>query len=328
MSEVNEHHSRLTLDIPEKLRDDLDKLIRATTEHQKKDSDRRAWRLVLTTIGGMLIVAYAWFVISTAQGVDSFPSHPHVVVIEISGVIGGPDESRKLERQLALIRRSFSNKSTKAVVLHINSPGGSPTVAQRIGDFTRHHADRTGKGFIAHIDGMGTSAAYLTALYADEIYASQYSITGSTGAIIGSLNWSRLAEKIGLEETSIASSESKQILSPWTDVSPHHRKEMQDLVDLMATHFVDRVLDSRGEKLQTTRQELMKARIYPAVVAEELGLIDGVGTLDGIVRVKFELPIHRAEIRRNLYEQLVVMTVSAGIEGVKAGLVEGDLQWR
>lgn len=274
----------------------------------RKERGIQVTKMFMTIVGALLFLTYVGFIIFTAQGRTVMPQNAHVAIIEAHGPIGGPGSTANMETLNPLLVQAFTSATTRAVVLHIDSPGGSPTEAQRIGRQAKHLSRTYEKPFIAHIDGMGASAAYLIALYADKIIASEYSLTGSVGAVISSLNFSELGKRLGVAQQAIASAEAKTALSPWQEVEPDQVSYIQNLVDQIATQFGNQVAASRGEKLQINLDEVLLAQVYTATEAKGLGLVDDINTLEEFIRQEFNLPRHRLEPRRNLYEMLVTMT--------------------
>jgi len=309
--------------VPENLANSLSKYLDATAVASEKTTSQRALNITLKIIVGVLVLIYAGYIIYTAQGRSVMPARDHAAVIAISGVIGGGAADQQPETVNGLVTRAFQNDATRAVILHVNSSGGSPSVADRIGRHARTQADRYQKPLIVHIDGAGASAAYLVALYADEIYASQYSITGSVGAVINALNWKDLADRIGIQHSAIASSDFKSALSPWQAANAEHQDILQELVDGIADTFVAQVVAARGDRLVIETSELRKARIYRSSQALELGLIDGIGTLEQIANDELGLPVHRIQARRNLYEQFVTLSLREFIAAMRQ---EAELQ--
>jgi protease-4 len=274
----------------------------------KKERGIQVTKMFMTIVGALLFLTYVGFIIFTAQGRTVMPQNAHVAIIEAHGPIGGPASTANMDTLNPLLVQAFNSATTQAVVLHIDSPGGSPTEAQRIGRQARFLSDSHGKPFIAHIDGMGASAAYLIALYADKIVASEYSLTGSVGAVISSMNFSELAKRVGVTQQAIASAEAKTALSPWEEAESDQLSYVQDLVNQIANKFGNQVASSRGDKLTTTIDEVLLAKVYTASEAKELGLVDEINTLEQFVRDEFDLPRHKLEPRRNLYEMLVTMS--------------------
>lgn len=297
---------RVDIEGSEGLEKALGQLVSEHTKSARKERRRRSIKLLGLSILMILGVSYAVWIWLQAQGKTFFPTDAHAAVIPVRGPIGGTGPSQQAENINGLIERAFGNSSTRAVILHINSSGGSPSVADRVGRFARSRADKTQKPLIAHIDGVGTSAAYMIAIQADEIYMSSYSLTGSVGSIMAGLKWTDLASRVGVDQQVFVSSPLKNAMSPWSEDGPQSQRLLQGLVDQSANTFTAQVVEARGDRLDLTAEELSRAKVYMAPEAFDLGLVDGVATLDELARETLSLPIYRMEHRRNLYEQLLV----------------------
>ena len=293
---------QINIGLSESLQTEVALLVRDRRRFLKRENDMRAIRLSGWIVFGLLIIAYMVFVVMTLQGKSMMPSQNHAAVIDVAGVIGPGGASTK--EQGPLLRRAFKSSNTRAVVLHVNSGGGSASEAERLGVVARRLADQYKKPLITHIDGAGASAAYLLALYSDRVYASQYSLTGSVGAVIRSINWGELASTLGVEEVSYASSKFKSMLSPWQEPDLAHESQLQALAVDMANRFADQVFEMRGDRLKVSREEVLEARVYSAEDALKLGLIDEIATLEQAIERDLGLGMHRMVPKRNWYETI------------------------
>lgn len=230
------------------------------------------------------------------------PSTESVAVLDIEGAIGGMNPSNA-DTLAPAIRRACSNGNTSGLVLRINSPGGSPSDAERIAAAVSECRE-AGKRVVAVIEGAGASAAYMIALEADSIWANRYGVVGSIGAVMRSIDGSQLADRIGLRERVYASGDQKAaggILSPSTDKQDEAARE---LVDTVGGMFRDDVRARRGERLKES-DDMWSGRTWVAGEAKALGLIDAVGVYEAAYRAEFgDLPEFKVSARPTLQDRL------------------------
>lgn len=180
----------------------------------------------------------------------------------------------------ALIRQLHSARddaSVKAVVLRINSPGGTVPASQEVGE-ELNKLRATGKPVITSMADMAASGGYWLAACTDKIYANPSTITGSIGVYMPYSNWEELYKKIGVRQEKIKSGPHKDILSPERQLSPEERDIIQGMVDDMYNQFVEIVAQGRHLDPAKVRQ-LADGRIYTGRQAKELGLVDELGNM-------------------------------------------------
>lgn len=212
----------------------------------------------------------------------------YVALIQLSGTISYSEspltllsgESLTPSDVEELLRSVESDPLAKAVVLVINSPGGSAAASEEIYQMIKRFAED--RIVIAYITEYGASGGYYIALAADEIMASPHALTGSVGAVSLVINWAELMDKLGIEAETFKSGRLKDIGSAWRPMTDEERKIMQDLVDEIAETFADRVRETRGDKIRNWG-EVLSARPYLGGQAVELGLIDKIGGLNDAV---------------------------------------------
>jgi len=204
-----------------------------------------------------------------------------VVRIGLEGVIMRGRQERLIgyepdmvESILSQIRCATMDEGVKAIILEVDSPGGSVTPSDEIyaalEGFKREREDRVIMVFVRDI---GASGAYYAAMAGDFIMAEPTAIVGSVGVIMQTLNMQGLGEKIGLSSVTIASGANKDMLNPFEEVDPEHVRLLQELVDSMQVRFSSIVQESRG--LESTA--LLDGRVFNVGQALEHNLIDGVG---------------------------------------------------
>lgn len=207
-----------------------------------------------------------------------------VAVIYVEGVIMGGRGQGSLLAEAggtdALIRQlhqARDDASVKAIVLRINSPGGSAPAAQEVGSEIRK-LRAGGKIVVASMGDVAASGGYWLAAVTDKIYANPATLTGSIGVYIPYSNWQELYNKIGIKPEKIKSGPHKDILSPDRPMTTEERTIIQAMVDELYGQFVTVVAE--GRKLEPARvRQLADGRIYTGSQAKELGLVDELGTL-------------------------------------------------
>ena len=170
-----------------------------------------------------------------------------------------------------------------AVVLRINSPGGTVSAADEIHARIQRYHETTGVPVIASFGGVAASGGYYVAMAADTVIAQPTSITGSIGVIIPSVNAKGLLDKLGVEDASYVSAEHKDIMSPLREASQEERRIVQDVIDSLFARFVSVVKAGRPNLDSNHLSEITDGRIFAADDAERLGLIDRIGHIDDVL---------------------------------------------
>jgi protease-4 len=176
----------------------------------------------------------------------------------------------------------------KAVVLAIDSPGGSPGEAERIYRAMESLRAEHGKPVVAVISNVGASAAYLIALHANKIYAGQYSLVGSIGAVLASWDLHRAAERLEVSQRLYASGPLKAMLSPFQPTTPEADAKARLLTHGLGEAFVAEVRRLRGGRLSASA-DIATGEVWLGADARSLGLIDAIGTLEEVIRKHWNL---------------------------------------
>ncbi|MBD3664466.1 S49 family peptidase [Sulfitobacter aestuariivivens] len=214
-------------------------------------------------------------------------SDPTVAVIRLSGVIGTQGRAALNDVTLApIIEKAFSKGKPVAVALQINSPGGSPVQSSLIGARIRRLAAEKDVPVIAFVEDVAASGGYWLAAAADEIYGDPSSIVGSIGVISASFGVHEFIKEHGVERRVYTAGKSKSMLDPFRPENPEDVARLKALLEDIHGNFIDHVKERRGDKL-TTDQDLFTGEIWLAKRAAELGLIDGVGHLQTVMKDRF-----------------------------------------
>ena len=213
---------------------------------------------------------------------------PH---IKLSGVIGNTGKFKQgidFSGQEEIITKAFSVKKAPCVAITINSPGGSPVQSHLIYSFIRREAKKNNKKVIVFAEDVAASGGYLIACAGDEIYANSSSIIGSIGVIYSSFGFTELIKKIGVERRVHTAGKNKSTLDPFLDEKEEDIKRLKNIQLELHQEFIDVVEESRKTKLKKDiGVELFSGEFWSGKKSKDLGLIDGLGNSEQILREKF-----------------------------------------
>lgn len=251
-------------------------------------------------------------------GLNADPVRDSVALITINGGIGEMGKASATS-VIPLIEQACRAERVTEVVLLIDSPGGSPTDADRIVSALKI-CKAAKRPVISVIGSMGASAAYMIAMHTDRIYASRYSLVGSIGAI------TRYVDAIGLVEQVYKSGQLKGGPSTLSGSSPEDSKLMAELVVQVASEFYGQLQAARGPRLKGSREDLMSGRIWTAQDAVALGLVDEIAVLEDLKLTRFKdkrIYQYRAKSSFMTDMGLTAEAVSRSfVAGAKQGVIE------
>jgi signal peptide peptidase SppA len=225
---------------------------------------------------------------------------PRVAVIRLVGVIGG--QTGGLRRGLnfdsvaPLLKKAFNVSRIRAVVLVINSPGGSPVQSQLIAARIRQLSKEKDVPVLSFCEDVAASGGYWLAAAADEIYASEASVIGSIGVISAGFGFPELLEKIGVERRVYTSGKSKSMLDPFRPEKPEDVEYLKSLQNDIHQQFIDYVRTRRGTRLSEDEAELFSGRFWTGRHALKLGLIDNTGLLHDVLETRFGKEVEQVAI--------------------------------
>ncbi|WP_242641585.1 S49 family peptidase [Candidatus Ichthyocystis sparus] len=211
----------------------------------------------------------------------------HVYVTRLNGIISDTSLFNAHDT-IHTIESALSDPLTRAVVLLLNSPGGSPVQSKRIHDSVLTlRKQYPNKPIYAVIDDICASGCYYVASAATKIVSSPVSIVGSIGVIMQGFGMVELIKKIGVENRTIASGKNKDFLDPFSALNPDHVKIAKDIINKSLSIFANDVKDGRVGKLKGTAEDLFSGRVWIGADAVNLGLVDELGDVDSIVSKDF-----------------------------------------
>lgn len=218
-----------------------------------------------------------------------------VGVIEINGVLGGEatslltGSSADSSRIMKAIRTAAKRPDIKAVVVRINSPGGTAVAAQEIG-IELDKLRKTGKPVITSMGDVCASGGYWIACSSDYIVANGTTLTGSIGAIMETTNLEGLYDKLGIKQEVFKSGEHKDIGSPGREITPQEREILQAVVSDSYTQFLNQVKQGRKGKIDPLElEDIADGRVFTGETAVELGLVDSLGNYYDAVKKAEEM---------------------------------------
>ena len=259
----------------------------AITEMRRK----RRWKIFFRIFWALycLLFLFLLFGLKSGGGQDAPATYhgKHLAVVSIQGMIAS-DMEANADDIISSLEKAFRNPLAQAVILDINSGGGSPVQSGAVyRAVKRLKSERNDLPVYAVIADVGASGAYYIASAADEIYADPASIVGSIGVISYGLGYRDLLGKLGLDARVFTAGEHKNFLAGDKPLDPNEVAHMQALLDNMHAQFIKAVRDGRGERLKET-PEMFSGLFWTGEQAQPLGLIDALGDKNTLRNAKYK----------------------------------------
>ena len=220
-----------------------------------------------------------------------FSKDINIPTLRLSGVIGQAGIARSgltIAGIDKLIIKLFSDKKAPAVALIINSPGGSPTQSSLIAEKIINLAKEKEKKVIAFVEDVAASGGYWLACAADEIYLDSNSIVGSIGVISPGFGFVDLIKKIGIERRVYTSGKSKSFLDPFKEAKDEDIDRLKKIQEQIHENFISYVKSRRGPRIrEENSDEVFSGLFWVGQKAVDLGLADGIGSINSIIEKKF-----------------------------------------
>ena len=213
---------------------------------------------------------------------------PHVRLSGVIGSVGKFKQGLDFAGQQEIIKKAFSVKKAQAVAVTINSPGGSPVQSHLIYSYIRKQAKKNKKKVLVFAEDVAASGGYLIACAGDEIYANSSSIIGSIGVIYSSFGLQELIKKAGIQRRIYTAGKNKSTLDPFVEEKQEDVERLKKIQLELHSDFIKVVEESRSTKLKKDKNpDLFTGEFWSGAKAKELGLIDGLGNADEILKEKF-----------------------------------------
>jgi serine protease SohB len=246
-------------------------------------------------------------------------SDPTVAVIRLQGMIASGGRGALNDQALSgVIEKAFTRGKPEAVVLEVNSPGGSPVQSSLIGARIRRLSEEKEIPVIAFVEDVAASGGYWLAAAADEIYADPSSVVGSIGVISAGFGAHELLARQGVERRVYTAGKSKSMLDPFREEKPEDVERLKGLLNDIHANFIDHVTQRRGAKLDT-EIELFTGEVWLGKRAVELGLIDGIGHLKPMMKERFgkKLKFRRYGMKRSFMSRFGAQMAGDAIASVE-----------
>jgi protease-4 len=278
-------------------------------------SDNRSRTFLWIVIGGgvffvFLLAVFALVYYSVRHGETSTEimrsgSGGTIAVVDLEGVIVTPKDTVKQLKKFA------DDNAVKAIILHINSPGGGVAASEEIYNEVRRIRDEKKKPIIASIETVGASGAYYVASGANKIYSDNGSIVGSIGVIMEWYNYADLIKWAKLKNVVIKTGEFKDTGNPARDLTPAEQQYLQATAENMLGQFVASVASGRGLKVEDVNS-IADGKVWTGEQAKSMKLVDQIGDFETVVRqtaktvgIKGEPTLVRAEKEKRSLTDLI-----------------------
>ncbi len=259
-------------------RETLEKLAMAAILEQRQS---RRWRNAIRIAWLVFLVGLVW--LGMDRGTSSTDATlPHTAIVKIEGEIASGAEA-SAELVGAAMRSAFEDKGAQAVVLLINSPGGSPVQAGIINDEIRRLKALHNKPVYVVVEETCASAAYYIAVAADKIYVDKASVVGSIGVLMDGFGFTGLMDKIGVERRLMTAGENKGFLDPFSPQTEKQREFAQAMLNQIHQQFIGAVKAGRGTRLKES-DETFSGLFWTGQQAIDMGLADQLGDVNFVAR--------------------------------------------
>lgn len=216
----------------------------------------------------------------------------HTAVINLTGEIGGDPYNDQIKILREGMSNAYNNNNVKAIIIHANSPGGSPVVSNiAFSEIRRLKEQHKDIPVYVVAQDMCASGCYYIAAAADKIYADPSSLVGSIGVIGSGFDATGLMDKLGIKRRVRIAGNNKGMGDPFTPETPEQEAVWQQMLNQIHTEFINSVRQGRGERLQETQYpDLYSGRIFTGVEAKKAGLIDDYGNVYSVARDVVKAP--------------------------------------
>ena len=254
---------------------------RVARELLRQQRTERRWRVFFRMAWFALVLAVLWGLLAQRMH-GTAVSRPHTALIDVRGEISAESEA-SAEGLVSALKSAFEDSSAEAIVLRINSPGGSPVQSGMVNDEIRRLKAKHKKKVYAVVEEMCASGAYYIAVAADEIYVDKASIVGSIGVLMDGFGFTGLMDKLGVERRLLTAGTNKGMLDPFSPQNEKQTAFAKAMIGQIHQQFIEVVKAGRGERLKET-PETFSGLFWNGEEAVRIGLADKIGNVDFVAR--------------------------------------------
>ena len=257
-------------------------LEKLATDSLREQRLRRRWGIFFKFMFLSVIIFSFYYFSDYATGEMENLGH-HTALIEIDGNIES-EGAGSAHSVIPALNRAFADPGSVAVVLRINSPGGSPVQAGMINDeIGRLRREYPDKKLYVVVDEICASGGYYIAVAADKIYVNKASVVGSIGVLMDGFGFTGIMEKLGVERRLMTAGENKGFMDPFSPQTEKQKAFSQAMLNEIHQQFIDTVRTGRGKRLKET-PEMFSGLFWIGSKAVEMGLADDFGSVDSVAR--------------------------------------------
>ena len=261
-------------------RETIEKLARSALDEQRR---ARHWSIFFKTLTFIYLFLLMFAAFGWLGGREVTMPGNHTALVELNGVIAA-DTHANADNINHGLQDAFGDKSTKGVILRINSPGGSPVQAATINnEIVRLREKYPDIPIYAVIEDICASGGYYVAVAADRIYVDKASIVGSIGVLMDGFGFTATMDKLGVERRLLTAGENKGFLDPFSPLDPAQREYAKRMLGEIHQQFVEVVRKGRGKRLKEA-PDIFSGLVWTGQRSIDLGLTDALGSVDFVAR--------------------------------------------
>ncbi|MDZ7748964.1 MAG: S49 family peptidase [Halofilum sp. (in: g-proteobacteria)] len=264
-------------------RDTIRHLAAASLAEQRR---ARRWGILFKSLVLLYLFAVLFAVLNVGPlvGGGRDAEGPHTALVEVEGMIAASSDANA-DRLVTGLRNAFESEGTRAVIVRINSPGGSPVQAGLVYDEIRRlRAQHPDTPVYAVATDLCASGGYYIAAAADRIYANRASMVGSIGVRFASFGFVGAMDKLGVTRRMITAGDNKAMLDPFLPQEREEVAHIERMVDAIHAQFIAAVREGRGERLAGADPELFSGLVWTGKQAVEKGLVDDLASASYVAR--------------------------------------------
>lgn len=288
----------------------------------KEQRHARRWKMFFSIMWLIYGAVFLWSIMRSIpmpkDAVDRLT--PHTAVVKVHGVIADSEDAN-VQSIVKSVRKAFENEQSQAVVLHINSPGGSPVQSGIINEALWRLKKQHKKPLYAVVGDICASGGYYIAAAADKIYVDKASLVGSIGVRMDGFGFTETMKKLGVERRLITAGKDKGFLDPFSPVDEKQKAHVQNMLNQIHQQFIDVVRKGRGKRLHE-QDDIFSGLIWTGQQAVQMGLADSLGNTASVARdvVKHEKIVdytHSENVTERLIKRLGMAIGQGAVQSTK-----------